>query len=282
MAGNTAKALKSVPTTKSQSKSSNLSNSIQTISGRQSKEIFVAFCGAIGAGISTLKQVAREELVELGYEIIDLRVSKLMEVFPEYVATKPENSFDRYKIFQDLGDQLRDKYNRQILAEAVINEVSIIKESSKQQILDKLKEDDSSANPDELEQKAQSIIDKKGAEQSGLEEGTPILYRAGDQPNNALSLNVFDPGEVAATGGTSGVFYAVTDNLSGKESTRVNNFAHVNYIQSKPRVGKLLNINGAGRPKPPSLGVPVMATTVSGWPPWNRAASSANLRRGFG
>jgi deoxycytidylate deaminase len=161
MTGNTAKVLKSVPKTKSQSSSSNLTNSIQTISGRQSKEIFVAFCGAIGAGISTLKQVAREELEELGYEIIDLRVSKLMKVFPEYVDMKPENSFDRYKIYQDLGDKLRDGYNRQILAEAVINEVSIIKESSKQKVLTELKVDNPSSNTDELCKKAQSIIDKK-------------------------------------------------------------------------------------------------------------------------
>ncbi|MBG7610821.1 carbohydrate kinase, partial [Polaribacter sp. BAL334] len=60
------------------------------------------------------------------------------------------------------------------------------------------------------------------------------------------SLNIFNPGEVAATGGTSGVVYAVTDSLSGKESTRVNNFAHVNYKKAVPRIGKLLNINGAG------------------------------------
>ncbi|MBJ6368916.1 xylulokinase [Snuella sedimenti] len=92
----------------------------------------------------------------------------------------------------------------------------------------------------------QSVVDKKGAEESGLIIGTPIFYRAGDQPNNALSLNVFNPGEVAATGGTSGVVYAVTDKLSGKEHTRVNNFAHVNYKKSEPRIGKLLNINGAG------------------------------------
>jgi len=92
----------------------------------------------------------------------------------------------------------------------------------------------------------QSLVDRQGAVQSGLKEGTPILYRAGDQPNNALSLNVFNPGEVAATGGTSGVFYAVTDSLSGKESTRVNNFAHINYTKLNPRIGKLLNINGAG------------------------------------
>ncbi|GGZ93701.1 xylulokinase [Algibacter mikhailovii] len=92
----------------------------------------------------------------------------------------------------------------------------------------------------------QSLVDEKGEEDSGIAAGTPIFYRAGDQPNNALSLNVFNPGEVAATGGTSGVMYAVTDNLSGKESTRVNNFAHVNYEKSEPRIGKLLNINGAG------------------------------------
>ncbi len=93
----------------------------------------------------------------------------------------------------------------------------------------------------------QSQVSKKGAEESGLLAGTPILYRAGDQPNNALSLNVFHPGEVAATAGTSGVMYAVTDNLSAKECARVNNFAHVNYQQgSIKNIGKLLCINGAG------------------------------------
>ncbi|QTD39169.1 carbohydrate kinase [Polaribacter batillariae] len=92
----------------------------------------------------------------------------------------------------------------------------------------------------------QSKVNKKGEKESGIAAGTPIFYRAGDQPNNALSLNVFKPGEVAATGGTSGVVYAVTDNLSGKESTRINNFAHVNYTKSNPKIGKLLNINGAG------------------------------------
>ena len=93
----------------------------------------------------------------------------------------------------------------------------------------------------------QSKVDAKGASESGLAVGTPIYYRAGDQPNNALSLNVFNPGEVAATGGTSGVVYAVTDSLSVKESSRVNNFAHVNYQKNAAtRIGKLLCINGAG------------------------------------
>ena len=93
----------------------------------------------------------------------------------------------------------------------------------------------------------QSLVDEKGEEESGIAIGTPIYYRAGDQPNNALSLNIFNPGEVAATGGTSGVVYAVTDSLSTKESSRVNNFAHVNYKKGAPtRIGKLLCINGAG------------------------------------
>jgi xylulokinase len=93
----------------------------------------------------------------------------------------------------------------------------------------------------------QSKVDEKGAKESGIAVGTPIYYRAGDQPNNALSLNIFNPGEVAATGGTSGVVYAVTDSLSVKESSRVNNFAHVNYQKNAAtRIGKLLCINGAG------------------------------------
>ena len=93
----------------------------------------------------------------------------------------------------------------------------------------------------------QSFVNEKGAQESGLAVGTPILYRAGDQPNNALSLNVFNPGEVAATGGTSGVVYAVTESLSSKESDRINNFAHVNYAKGvSPKIGKLLCVNGAG------------------------------------
>jgi len=92
----------------------------------------------------------------------------------------------------------------------------------------------------------QGKVSEKGAAESGLATGTSIFYRAGDQPNNALSLNVFNPGEVAATGGTSGVVYAITENLSVKESSRVNNFGHVNYRNENPRIGKLLCINGSG------------------------------------
>lgn len=92
----------------------------------------------------------------------------------------------------------------------------------------------------------QGKVSEQGASESGLAVGTRILYRAGDQPNNALSLNVFNPGEVAATGGTSGVMYAITDSLSVKESARVNNFAHVNYTTESTRIGKMACINGAG------------------------------------
>ena len=92
----------------------------------------------------------------------------------------------------------------------------------------------------------QSKLSKDGAAACGLKAGTPILYRAGDQPNNALSLNILKPGEVAATGGTSGVMYAVTDELKTKETSRINSFAHVNHTENEPRIGKLLNINGAG------------------------------------
>ncbi|MEJ2162400.1 MAG: FGGY-family carbohydrate kinase, partial [Robiginitalea sp.] len=93
----------------------------------------------------------------------------------------------------------------------------------------------------------QGVVSVRGAAESGLLEGTPILYRAGDQPNNALSLNVFNPGEVAATGGTSGVVYAIRDSPEIHENTRVNHFAHVNYRKDQLQaIGTLLCINGAG------------------------------------
>ena len=92
----------------------------------------------------------------------------------------------------------------------------------------------------------QVVLSGNGAREIGLPEGIPVLYRAGDQPNNALSLNVMEPGEVAATGGTSGVVYAVTDRTQTGEMSRINNFAHVNHRSEAPRIGKLLCINGTG------------------------------------
>jgi xylulokinase len=84
------------------------------------------------------------------------------------------------------------------------------------------------------------------ASELGLPAGIPIAYRAGDQPNNAFSLNVLNPGEIAATGGTSGVIYGVTDKLAYDPHGRVNGFAHVNHTATDPRVGVLLCINGTG------------------------------------
>ena len=84
------------------------------------------------------------------------------------------------------------------------------------------------------------------AEELGLAEGIPITYRAGDQPNNALSLNVFNPGEIAATAGTSGVVYGVNDDAKYDPQSRVNSFAHVNHTVEQTRIGVLLCINGTG------------------------------------
>ncbi|MEX2404032.1 MAG: FGGY family carbohydrate kinase [Balneolales bacterium] len=84
------------------------------------------------------------------------------------------------------------------------------------------------------------------ARELGLKEGVPVTYKAGDQPNNALSLNVLKPGEVAATAGTSGVIYGVSDQLVYDRQSRVNTFAHVNYSRDDKRLGVLLCINGTG------------------------------------
>ena len=92
----------------------------------------------------------------------------------------------------------------------------------------------------------QATVSKHGAQATGLKEGTPITYRAGDQPNNAYTLGARKAGDVVATGGTSGVVYALTDQLSGQELTKVNTFAHVDYQPQKKIFGKLLNLNGAG------------------------------------
>lgn len=106
---------------------------------------------------------------------------------------------------------------------------------------------DSSMTPSIVDNfKDQGYVTKSATEKTGLPTGIPVKYRAGDQPNNAVALNVLNVGEVAATGGTSGVLYALTDQLKSKESLRINNFAHVNYSQFNKVVGKLLCINGAG------------------------------------
>ena len=84
------------------------------------------------------------------------------------------------------------------------------------------------------------------ASQLGMSEGIPVTYRAGDQPNNAFSLNVLKPGEVAATAGTSGVIYGVTDVSKHDPLSRVNTFLHVNNKQTNPRLGILFCLNSVG------------------------------------
>lgn len=84
------------------------------------------------------------------------------------------------------------------------------------------------------------------AEELGLRAGIPVTYRAGDQPNNALSLNVFNPGEIASTAGTSGVVYGVNGTVNYDPQSRVNTFAHVNHTDEQTRLGVLLCINGTG------------------------------------
>lgn len=92
----------------------------------------------------------------------------------------------------------------------------------------------------------QSTVSKSAASELGLKEGTPIAYRAGDQPNNAVSLNVFNPGEIASTAGTSGVVYGVLGDVNYDPKSRVNTFAHANYTLDTTRLGVLLCINGTG------------------------------------
>lgn len=92
----------------------------------------------------------------------------------------------------------------------------------------------------------QGTLTQKAARELNLKKGIVVSYRAGDQPNNALSLNVLHPGELAATTGTSGVIYGVVDSPVSDKASRVNTFIHVNCSPSLPRYGVLLCINGTG------------------------------------
>ena len=92
----------------------------------------------------------------------------------------------------------------------------------------------------------QGKLTSKAAAELGLKEGTPVTYRGGDQPNNALSLNVLNPGEIAATAGTSGVVYGVNGEVNYDPQSRVNSFAHVNHTADQTRIGVLLCVNGTG------------------------------------
>ncbi len=92
----------------------------------------------------------------------------------------------------------------------------------------------------------QGELTKQAANELGLKAGVKIAYRAGDQPNNAFSLNVLNPGEIAAAAGTSGVVYGISDKPNYDSKSRVNTFVHVNHTSDLPRYGVLLCLNGAG------------------------------------
>jgi xylulokinase len=92
----------------------------------------------------------------------------------------------------------------------------------------------------------QGELSSAGAAELNLRAGIPVCYRGGDQPNNALSLSVLQPGEIAVTAGTSGVVYGVTDKKNHDPKSRVNIFVHVNHTDKKPRYGVLLCLNGTG------------------------------------
>lgn len=92
----------------------------------------------------------------------------------------------------------------------------------------------------------QGRVTAEAAAELGIAPGIPVAYRAGDQPNNAFSLNVLEPGEIAATAGTSGVVYGVGGEPRWDSDSRVNTFLHVNHRPDAPRYGVLLCVNGTG------------------------------------
>ena len=92
----------------------------------------------------------------------------------------------------------------------------------------------------------QGLLTAEAAAELALVANTPVCYRAGDQPNNALSLNVLNPGEVAATAGTSGVVYGISDQVCTDPKSRINIFAHVNHSADEPRLGVMHCTNGVG------------------------------------
>ena len=121
----------------------------------------------------------------------------------------------------------------------------------------------------------QGRVTAEAAAELGLNEGTPITYRAGDQPNNALSLNVFNLGEIASTAGTSGVVYGVNGIVNYDKKSRVNTFAHVNHTDTQTRLGVLLCINGTGILN--SWAKRVVASECNSYSEMNRLAAQAPI-----
>jgi xylulokinase len=202
---------------------------------------------AVGIGQTAFEEIGQDKCSEhLLNSPANFTASKL-----KWVKDNEPDIYEKAYKFMLPGDYIAYKLTGKINSTISGLSEGIFWDFKKNEVADFLLENyglDKSLVPDIVDTfSEQCSVNDKGALESGLSVGTPILYRAGDQPNNALSLNVFNPGEVATTGGTSGVVYAITNSLSVKESARVNNFAHVNYEKlNDPRIGKLLCINGSG------------------------------------
>ena len=168
----------------------------------------------------------------------------------KWVKEKEPDLYKRVKYFMLPGDFIAYKFTGEIsttingLSEAILWDYKL--NSSADWLLDYFGIDKQIIPQVVNNFQDQGRINKKASEESGLPLNIPIRYRAGDQPNNALSLNVLNPGEIAATAGTSGVLFSLTNSLKTNEISKINHFAHVNYTKKSPVMGKLLCINGTG------------------------------------
>jgi xylulokinase len=86
----------------------------------------------------------------------------------------------------------------------------------------------------------QGKLSAAAAGELGLVKGIKVSYRAGDQPNNAFSLKTLNPGEIAATAGTSGVIYGIGYKHASDPHSRVKALAHVNHQNEQQRIRILL------------------------------------------
>ena len=201
---------------------------------------------AVSIGAEAQKQIGHEKcLVNLLNSPGNFTASKLA-----WVKRNEPEIFEKVASFMLPGDYILYKLS---------GDISTTSSGLSEQILWDFKEDkradfvadyygiNKTTIPDDLPSIGiQARVSAEAARLLGLKEGTPIAYRAGDQPNNAFSLNVMNPGEIAATGGTSGVVYGVTDIPKADRLSRVNTFLHVNHSSGAPRYGVLLCINGTG------------------------------------
>lgn len=168
----------------------------------------------------------------------------------KWVKDKEPQIFEQIRHFMLPGDYLAMRMSG--MAQTTVSGLSegIFWDFAEQKVSQKLLDlygFDSSLIPEIVDTfSPQSQLSASAAAELGLKAGTPIAYRAGDQPNNAFSLNVLNPGEVATTAGTSGVVYGINAQATSDPLSRVNTFAHVNSTPEDQRNGVLLCVNGTG------------------------------------